>query len=513
MRMYRFSSFLLLLFAAYVQLNAQVFPHEGSVLNYRIVGFSFPSNAGTHNYTIQIASGDYNSEDAFKKNIIISQSIDTNRIIIEVPAFGTQYTWRVMPLSGKSLITKEYSFRHFSTGITPTVDTTANRLLITTHAKQYKDAFIFIDGVGVLYDMNGKPVWYLPLDKEINPANIRDLKLSPFGTVTYMDGSKIYEINYNGDILWQKASSNTPGEKNEQINNQYHHEFTRLGNGHYMVMGSENLLCKVPSPSDSTFTIIDDEKLKKDNNSIYRRIRFGTLMEYDEKGNLVWLWKSSKYFVASDLLNSYDPNQLTDLHDNAFYFDEYNKTIFISFKNINRIIKLQYPKGNVLNTYGKIFTSRTQKKLSNINIENDLFCGQHNCKLSQKGYLYLYNNNTCGTSHTPKVMIMQEVGAGKNSLKKIWEYDCTIESPDTVKSLFFSGGGVQELPDESMLISMGAPYSKISIVSLDKKVLWSALPEKYDPVEKKWQNIELYRASIITTRKDLEQLIWNSEKE
>ena len=418
-----------------------------------------------------------------------------------------------MPVSGKSLITKEISFHHFSTGISPIVDTNNNRLLITIPAKQYKDAFVFIDGVGVLYDMNGRPVWYLPLDKEINAANIRDLKLSPFGSVTYMDGSKIYEINYDGNILWQKASNNTPGEKNEQINNQYHHEFTRLGNGHYMVMGSENLLCKVPSSSDSTFVIIDDEKLKKDNNSIYRRIRFGTLMEYDEKGNLVWLWKSSEYFVASDLINSYDPNQLTDLHDNGFYFDEHNKTIYISFKNINRIIKLQYPTGNILNTYGKIFTRHTQKQLSNVNTENDLFCGQHNCKLSQKGYLYVYNNNTCGTSRTPKVMIMQEAGAGKNSLKTIWEYDCTIESPDTVWSLFFSGGGVQELPDESMLISMGAPYSKISIVSRDKKTLWSALPEKYDPAGKKWENIELYRASIITTRKDLEQLIWNSEKE
>ena len=37
--------------------------------------------------------------------------------------------------------------------------------------------------------------------------------------------------------------------------------------------------------------------------------------------------------------------------------------------------------------------------------------------------------------------------------------------------------------------------------------------EKYDAAKQQWmQPVELYRASIITSPKDLENLIWNSEK-
>ena len=41
-----------------------------------------------------------------------------------------------------------------------------------------------------------------------------------------------------------------------------------------------------------------------------------------------------------------------DVHENAFFFDEKNKVIYISFKYISTIIKLKYPEGIVLNTYG-----------------------------------------------------------------------------------------------------------------------------------------------------------------
>ena len=53
------------------------------------------------------------------------------------------------------------------------------------------------------------------------------------------------------------------------------------------------------------------------------------------------------------------------------------------------------------------------------------------------------------------------------------------------------------------------------IVNKDKKELWSAVYEKYNVTTKKWEMPDktVYRASIITSRKELEQLIWNSEKD
>ena len=51
-------------------LKSQILPREGSALNYRLIGFSFPSKEGVTNYNLEIASGNYKTEDSFRKNII-----------------------------------------------------------------------------------------------------------------------------------------------------------------------------------------------------------------------------------------------------------------------------------------------------------------------------------------------------------------------------------------------------------------------------------------------------------
>ena len=48
---------------------------------------------------------------------------------------------------------------------------------------------------------------------------------------------------------------------------------------------------------------------------------------------------------------------------------------------------------------------------------------------------------------------------------------------------------------------------------MQKQILWSAIPEKFNLITKTWENGSLYRANIITSRKDLERLIWNAEND
>ena len=105
--------------------------------------------------------------------------------------------------------------------------------------------------------------------------------------------------------------------------------------------------------------------------------------------------------------------------------------------------------------------------------------------------------------------MMQEPANERDALKKVWEYQCTVEGNNNRK--FTSGGNVIELPDHSLFVCMGSFYSKVFIVSRDKKVLWSALPEKYIPADKKWYPFHQSRANIVT-RQQVENLIWNSEK-
>ena len=95
-------------------LLAQVTPGENSVLNYRLIGFSFPPQTGAVKYNIEIAAGSYNAEDDFQKNIVTNVDGKKNRLVAEVPSFGTQYTWRIVYTNNQSVATKS-ELHHFST--------------------------------------------------------------------------------------------------------------------------------------------------------------------------------------------------------------------------------------------------------------------------------------------------------------------------------------------------------------------------------------------------------------
>ena len=165
--MFRTVCLLCVLFSSISKLEAQVFPGENSTLNYRLIGFSYPAVAGVHSYSVEIAIGNYTAEPEFKKNIVKSLQTTENRIIGEVPSFGREYTWR-MSYSNKGA-TVHGKLHHFSSAISDEVDTNVTRLAILKAAEKHKDAVVFLDGSNALYDMEGHPVWYLPLKQDHGP--------------------------------------------------------------------------------------------------------------------------------------------------------------------------------------------------------------------------------------------------------------------------------------------------------------------------------------------------------
>ncbi len=472
------------------QVHAQISPEENSVLNFRHVGFAPFTSTAPAAYKIQIASGNQGSNDSFQQHIIKTVACKGGRKIIEVPSFGSNYTWRTVTPDGKT--TKYGDLHHFTTSYSANTDTAKLHLRITTPVQKNKDALAFIDGCAVLYDMSGKPVWHLPAQFDGQPGYIRDLKATTFGTITFLAGEKAYEVDYNGNILWQAPDNGVVSGAKKEF---YHHELTRLPNGNYMILGNE--------PYDVAVHGTDSTGKAKSMNFL-----FGTIIEYDKNGNVIWSWKSSKYYRESDLVNYYKsstPSGVADVHENAFYFDEKTKEIYISFKGISRILKIKYPEGNVLSTYGEIY----KPGLTSIN-GNGLFCGQHACKYSQVGCLFLFNNNGCTKKGMPKIKQFKEMNDPNHTLKKVWEYECSVENNIPVE--FPTGGNVMELPDHSLFVCMGSDYSKVFIVTLDKKILWSAVPERWEADKNKWTAMIGYRASMIFDRKTLERLVWGVKK-
>ena len=486
-------------------LTAQLFPKEGGQLCYRLVGFSFPAEAGATQYKIEIATGAYAAPGDFEKHIVSTLLCKKNRSIVELPSFGTHYTWRTTSIINGKVKTKGV-LRHFDTRMTADVDTNVTRLRVIHKAEKYKDAYVFVDGARALYDMNGKPVWFLPgTDLKVNErAYPRDLKPTPQGSLTFLTKGDAYEITYGGYVLWHTNVGN-------QNVKRFHHEFTRLSNGHYMGMLSElsdNYFIKLHAFKDSVAHNF------RDSARYYQKAWINSIVEYDQKGNLAWRWDGFGYLKKSDLyaeMNADSLFDINDLHENAFFFNEKNKTVYLSLRNVSRVIKIRYPQGDVLNTYG------TEYRPGVSDMRNDLFCGQHSCRVSEKGNLYLFNNNPCGQTHIPTVAMFEEPIPGKGELKKIWEYSCTVEDKNVLpvdNPNFVSGGNVLELQDGSIFVSMGSPYSKAFIVDQNKQILWSAISEKYNRDNEKWEpfkQLNVYRASIIG-RKQLEEMIWKAEK-
>ena len=270
---------------------AQILPKEGSKLNYRIIGFSFPAGNTGCKYKIEIAAGNFNSEESFKKNIITSFSNDKNKIIGEVPSFGKEYTWHVVHMNKNGTQTKS-ALHHFSTGMIPEMDTNIIRFRVIKPAEKYKDAYIFLDGIGALYDMNGKPVWFLPLRGDGMNKNIlrRDIKISPAGTITFLLNFQVYEIDYNGNILWKHTSKIT----NNKLDS-FHHEFTRLSNGHYMGIILDDVFLKRAAFKNRKAINA------KDSANFYQNIQFNNIVEFDKNDRIVWKWNGLKYIDNSDL--------------------------------------------------------------------------------------------------------------------------------------------------------------------------------------------------------------------
>ncbi len=494
---------------------AQVLPRNNSELNYRIIGFTFPAEYDVTGYKVEVAKGVCYHQDSFQKHIIVSFSGTVNKIVGEVPAFGQQYTWRIVCNRRNGTKTKS-SLYHFSTGIIAEVDTNVTRLRVLAKAKRYKDAYVFMDGSRTLYNMSGQPVWYLPKTGKFGEENIivRDLKLTQHGTITFIAKTDLsgelgrgYEIDYNGDVLWE-----APHVYQDDTNRRsmVHHQLTRMHNGHYMALGYEHYRNNMPIPGDSDQVIFPaiDTGAKADT---FRMGKFETIKEYDGNGTLVWAWNITKYLMAGNYYFKTDGRSWPVLfyHINAFFFNENEQCIYLSVKDISQVIKIKYPERTMIKSYGKRSSCVSSDELA-----KGLFCGQHSCRVSDKGYLYLFDNHDCVSGQLPKIVRMKEPLAVSGDLQKVWEYTCTIDGLNTSEKReinFVSGGSVQELPDQSVLACMGDGYGKVFIVGTDRRLAWSALPECRNVTKTKWELIPQYRASIICNLNDLTHLIWHEQ--
>lgn len=462
-------------------LHGQTQPAENAVLNYRIVGFSVPVIVNANSYQFIVAKGDVRNEDAFIKATIIKHKSSKPADVVELPKWGSRYTWRVVytDKSGKEI--SKTSLCHFETGNLAYIDTTKNGLLVLSQAKDHKDLLVLIDRLLVIYDLKGSPIWYMPDIPEIKKRdfNIRDFKATADGTFTFISQEQAIEVDYNGKIVWTAPDNGkVSGRKTEG----YHHEFTKLRNGHYLIAGSEIVKKRVPGAVADYFAEGDTTVAKGNDGNYYKSFTSGTLIEYDAAGNVVWSWRSAEHLSDEDFF--WKKDKLTKPYDsnpylNGFDFDEVNNVIYVSYKSINKIVKIAYPGGEVLNSYGQKGDPQEHR---------NIFYGQHSCRLNRRtNELCVYNNNHSDfipvsnaqlddagllTSHVVKY----KLPPGKNNdLIKNWEVSIRMTDDKNAHQISVRGGSLSILEDDCMLVSTGT-LNLLLIIDKQRQKIWEAVP-------------------------------------
>lgn len=456
------------------------FPGASSRLNYTVIMFEYPQVPEAEQYHVQIA---YASDVRFSNPVRDVRSRSLAALIDSGLHFGKQYRWRYAGETAKGKLLGWSPATEFEIMSSPLANPDSIRFRVSKFdTAQTQKGYIFSD-VGVIIDRSGNPVWFMPGYTKEN--QLRDLTLTPQGTITCLDswsmprgipGTLVHlchamETNLLGKILWNGPND---GRISHDTVEYYTSEMTRLSNGNYLVTGGR--FVPVKAPSDTTKTV-----------SIF----YNTIIEYDRTGNILWNWQAQNYFDVRDVFAEWDgkARMMMPTHMNSVDIDEQNDCLYVSFRNVSRVIKIDRKSGNVLWSIG------TKMASGEATYGDGLFSYQHTPRLLPNGNLLMYNNNTGTTpDKISSVLELSLPDSAGNPPRKVWEFPCNFGS---VAESFSPGqGAVELLPNGNILAGMGA-VNRIFEIKRDKKIVWECFSEQYSPQSAWWAPITKYRMSFV----------------
>ncbi len=467
--------------------------------------FDHPQIIGADQYLVEVAWDD--GSNLFKR-VLAKQKDSSTATMLSNFEFGKKYMWRYAGLqSGKELgWNGPYSFEILSSLF---VDKNLFRVrVLQNDSLSNSGGLIVLDKSGTIIDRKGNAVWFLPPDNgygekqtivtpPVNPAmgakDLLDLTFTPFGSLTFIRGFGIgtsaEERDLRGNILWRAPSRNDRSfdSLNTHSSCEYHHCFKRLSSGNYMVLDRDVVLLDITQDSSSAeITATNFAKVK---------IGYEIIKEFDRDGNLLWSWSSKKYFNLTELRSLVIRKAAQSLrnptnggHMNSFDIDELNGFVYAGFRNANRVIKIDKKSGCVVGSWGNDISSLGG------NNNDDLFSKQHGTTLLRDGSIAIFNNNpeqiiTSNKKPASSVLIFNQFADDPTS-RKIWKFDCSL---DTGNNMSLTGGNVDELKSNNLLVGMG-DVNRVFEITRGKRIVWSALIESYDQKDSTWRKFSTYRA-------------------
>ena len=508
---------------------AQILPAPGAKLNYTQVMFDYPKVSGAAIYLVRVMEIE-DSTTSRTENCLNEQTDSATATQVTDLQFGRKYRWQyagIIP-GHEPVWNGPYNFEI-------TKDTLIDKNIMSLQVTQNDSTdnaggLIINDCTHTIVDRTGKIVWYLANIKwkfnlpiptatdepqakaqilvnkanesdpkfEVKPA-IYDLRLTPFGTITCLEewnaadqsdsagNVSPIERNLKCDTIWKAPRGGTRVSRGVAEN--YNHDFKRLPNGHYMVLGDE-LWRKLPPYTDTLAFKKKYPAPRVTKGIIYGRVEFGTVIEYDKKGKIVWSWNGEQYF-DSDALSPVNDNPTFNMrqrpHVNAFSIDRKNEFVYVGFRDMSRIVKIEKATGKVVDSWGENSPAGSANRIVN-------FHQQHDANVLDNGNIAVFNNNDYpGRDSIPSVIIFSQKPTDSGYV--VWKYDLDLDAQ--TRRLGRTGGNVDLLKNGNYLVCLGN-VDKMIEVTPDKKIVWQA---EIKPNQKRSFNYfhRLYRAHYVSS--------------
>lgn len=438
---------------------SQTIPANNDTLNYSEVLFRFPWVDKIDSYKLELIPLD----DLSKKQ---TYQLTNNTFIAKNLNFNQKYIWRYTGVSNSGDITGWSDSLTFFIGSSFGVDPLQTRYrVLSRNRKKAAPGLLFFDYAEVAVNRNGEPKWYVPHISGIkDDARLRDLKMTENGTFTAIFNMEAIEFDRDGNIIWQAPND---GQVSGIGQENYHHEFTKLNDTSYLVLGSSKEFKITPEGNDSV------------------EVETGSVIIYNKEGKVIWLWDSKNYFSDKELFLRRRRNGFyeTMTHMNSCTVND--SLVIVGFRDISRIVIIDRATGKVLESYGGFGFIEEPHSASGF------FRRQHSGHLLSDGNLAVLNNDSViDPMVVSSAVIFSRISANNPESEKIFEFKFDFDTLTNGKSQ--RTGNIIEMENGNLLIYMGV-LNRCVEVTRDSKVVADMFIEKFDVRTKSWIPFPQYR--------------------
>jgi hypothetical protein len=435
-------------------LYSQVLPENNASLSHTQVLFEYPDFFGGAKTRLKVYYNSLKDEGSIAP--VIDTVHQTNAILISNGlSFGESYKWKYIVYGNDNTVLYESAFYFFETVKNHLTD--HNFFRIRTYEKNDKKTLfkglLFLDGLKIAIDNQGKAKWFMNYDTTQTPAQC--IRLTPDGTITSLVSDHAIETNLDGIVVWKSPDI----EETNGIGFP-HHEFFKLSNGHFIT--SAYRVIKSDNPEQATQNIDAVPQLNDPSQ------KSPVIVEFDADGRIVWTFDLLKEInpEPANGKNKLKPSRVG--HMNGMVMDETNHKLYVSCKNFNNILVIDRKTNKILYMLGNQALSFNDSTIS-----SPLFRAQHNPILLKNGHLMLFNNNIKGEPSSIAEFDLSKKVADPAE-QKIWEYSFK----NAFQTDFHSNrlGSVQEMKNGNILVGAGT-VNRVFEVSKDKELKWAITTE------------------------------------